>query len=256
MSDPVVFETELWPVPAARAVAALARQPGLAAPAKLVRSRAGETGLVGEVPRLAGLADGPGLAERALAAARAWLEGGWLEGGEPSPAGGPAPERVERALAEGPYAFARLAADRWRVDADPDGVVARLEVAAAGPDAVRVVAEGAVALPGPECFGALSAFALAANRRLRLARLSLRAGAGSARVTWDCVVPVCLPLAEALREALEAVAAARALCAGPLRALANPALAELYLSLRADGVPASPGRESGNGTQPARRPNA
>ena len=51
--DPVVFQTHVWRVERALAEQALARQPGLLLPAKLVEGLDGATGIVAEVPRLA-----------------------------------------------------------------------------------------------------------------------------------------------------------------------------------------------------------
>ena len=87
-------------------------------------------------------------------------------------------------------------------------------------------------------FPALVRYALETNRRLRLARLSLGTGGGAAAwVVWDAVIPAELPLAAALREGVGAVTAARALTEAPLRALADPIVADAYLALRTNGRP-------------------
>ena len=65
---------------------------------------------------------------------------------------------------------------------------------------------------------------------------------------WDAVLPQGLCLDRALPEAVDAVVAARALTAQALRALATPAVARTYLSIRANCRPQSQEESQDEGT--------
>ena len=84
----------------------------------------------------------------------------------------------------------------------------------------------------------MTRYALEANRRLRVGRISVGTGGGAAAwVVWDAVLPAELPPEAALREGVGAVATARALTEAPLRALADPTIADAYLALRTNSRP-------------------
>jgi hypothetical protein len=96
----------------------------------------------------------------------------------------------------------------------------------------QIVAASAVAYGAPHCQRALERFALSANGRLRLTRVSVSAGGASlVRITWEaCLVPelqaeIVLPLL------VRAVACAHASTSSGLTALGDPRVARGYLDL-------------------------
>ena len=89
-----------------------------------------------------------------------------------------------------------------------------------------------------EAFLRIIRYALEANSRLRLSRVSIGSGGGSAAwVIWDAVLPAEVPAEAALHEGVGAVATARALTEAALRALGTPAVADAYLALRTNSRP-------------------
>jgi hypothetical protein len=83
----------------------------------------------------------------------------------------------------------------------------------------------------PESRAALLRFALEANARMRLTRLTVVPEAGQARVRWDVVLPRCVELERALPAAIEAVVGGHAASHTALRALAHPVVARAYLTV-------------------------
>jgi hypothetical protein len=236
-NDPVVFLSGVLPVPQQLAESALARQPGLPWPAKLVRCESGEVGLVGEVPRLVEPRAGAAIVRRAVEAARVWLDAA-----EPDPAATSSDawtaEELEDLLDETAYPWQLLEDGACRLDVTHDGVVGRMELRRVTAGGLRLCGRGAVGVGDGRSFLAQTRYALEANSRLRLARVSVGSGGGSAAwVVWDVVLPGEVPLEAALREGVGAVATARAVTEAALRALATPAVAEAYLALRTNSRP-------------------
>jgi hypothetical protein len=213
--------------------AALPAQPDLCAPAKLALAPGGGAELWAEVPRQRDLAPAKRLAERALDQALAWLSGA-AAAPAPSARAASRGEEIEAALAALPWEYSRDADGSHRLHARDPRDPARILVAERTGGCVAVSTATWLRLPRPRALDALAHFALEANRRLRLARLSVapRSG-GAAQVVWDAILPAKLPADPALGELAAAVAGARALTARPLAALADPRVAETYLGARA-----------------------
>ncbi len=235
--DPVVFLSSVLPVPEELAERALPRQPNLPWPAKLVQFESGEAGLVAEVPRLVEPRAGAALARQAVEGAHVWLNAA-----EPDPdtttIDGWSAEELEELLDEAPYPWRLLEDGVCRLDVAHDGVVGRMELRRVTAGGLRLCGQGAVGVGDGRSLLAQTRYALEANSRLRLARVSLGGGGGSAAwVVWDVVLPGEVPLEAALREGVGAVATARAVTEVALRALATPAVAEAYLALRANSRP-------------------
>lgn len=235
--DPVVFLSSVLPVPEQRAESALPRQPGLPWSAKLVRSESGQVGLVGEVPRLVESCVGAALAREAVERARAWLDEAEPDPGATSSEGFAA-EELEELLGEIRHPWRLLDDGACRLDVAHGGVVGRMELRRARAGGLWLCGRGAVGVGDGRSFLAQTRYALEANGRLRVARVSVGTGGGSAAwVVWDVVLPPELPREAALREGVGAVAAARASTEAALRALATPAIADAYLSLRTNVRP-------------------
>ena len=238
-ADPVVVQSRFLPVLREVAHRALPRQPELPWPAKLVLSREGTPGLVAEVPRLGARAQAAELADQALLAGRAWLDD---EAPESAPANREAGE-LEALLEAGPHPWSRLEEGGYRLDVEHRGVVGRMRLEPFPTGALHLLAEGAVGLGDASAWDVLRDYALEVNGRLRLARVSVGSGGGPAAwVVWDVVLPAGLPQERALGEGVGALVAARALTEESLRALAVPAGADRYRSLRANGRPDGMGR--------------
>lgn len=234
--DPIVFQSPASPVAREVAERALTRQPGLAWPAKLVAAPDGATGLVSEVPRLVEPSVGAALVRQAAHASLAWLDDDAPDGAPPDDDA--ASEGLEDLLSEAPHPFRRLDDGGYGLDVAHEGVVGRIEVRATAAGGLWLSARGAVGVGDGRSLPALVAFALEVNRRLRVARLSVGAGGGSAAwLVWDAVLPAGLPAGRALEEGVGAVATARALSEGALRALADPTVAEAFLALRTNRRP-------------------
>jgi len=235
--DPVVFQSSILPVPEPLAESALPRQPGLPWPAKLARSESGEVGLVGEVPRLVESRVGAALAHEAVERARVWLDEGEPDPGATSGESFTA-EGLEELLGESPHPWQLLEDGACRLDVAHGGVVGRMELRRVRAGGLWLCGRGAVGVGDGRSFLAQTRYALEANSRLRVARVSVGSGGGSAAwVVWDAVLPPELPREAALREGVGAVATARASTEAALRALATPAIADAYLALRTNSRP-------------------
>lgn len=205
--------------------AALARQPALRAPAKLACAATGGVELCVELLNQTGL-DVEQEAEGVLTRASAWLAG--LEGDRDVPSCDG--EILASALACLPTAWtSETRADGGHhVHATAFGDSVRLRVEASGGGA-RVFVESAVPTADPESVRALMRFALEANARLRLARVSVAAHGGAVRVTWDAVTSPGAALERAVPAVVEAVAGAHATTRRALRALGHAPVARAYL---------------------------
>jgi len=221
------------PLPVAEAVRALRRQPDLRAAAKLSLTPRGAAELVAEI------GDGAprGLAEQlvgdALDRALDWLAGEETAAGaaDALPA-----EALETALAEAARAegfdWAPQADGGYRVRHPSLDAGARLHVHALAGGA-RVSSQTTLAAPGEAAPLALACFALETNRRLRLARLSVRPeGERAITLVWDAVLPAGASLDVGLAERLVAVAATRARTRRAAAALLHGAVSDAYLRSR------------------------
>jgi hypothetical protein len=268
-TGPLQLEATSEPLALPLALAALPRQPELAAPAKLVLLRGGEAALMAEIPHALPRADGEALALGALEAGRRWLDD---EAGAADPAGcargngadnndagqrgngsagddGMAREPVEQVLGELAWSWRLLESGGYRVDAcGPDGSF-RVQIDALPAGGIHLSTSAAVRVGTPEAKRALPHFALESNRRLRLARLGVTAAGGErARAVWEVVLPAPLPLERTLRGALEAVVGARVATARALGALGDPQVAGAYLQMlqvREGGTPPPPRNRCG-----------
>jgi hypothetical protein len=251
-TGPLQLEATSEPLALPLALAALPRQPELAAPAKLMLLRGGEAALMAEIPHALSRADGRWLGEDAGAAGPAGCARGNADASDLSDRGngsrggnGMAWERVEQVLGELAWSWRPLESGGYRVDAGgPDGNF-RVQIDALPAGGLHLSTSAAVRVGAPEAKRALPHFALESNRRLRLARLGVTATGGErARAIWEVVLPAPLPLERTLRGALEAVVGARVATARALGALGDPQVAGAYLQMlqvREGGAPPPPG---------------
>ena len=235
-------------VPREAAAIVVFHQAALPAPAKLALSGNGAAYLLAEVARVEDLSacvdrvlDAFELGVAPLLRAAPW--------GDSSPAGGSHAEQYSAAddveLTQG------LDALPWSWQANDDGSLrvfaevrdgARAQAAhvrverLSGTGVLRAAASLTLRLHAPHTRDALARFALEANARLRLARLSLADGSegdgAAARWICDAVVPTGAPTARAAVAAIEAVAFARVATGRSATALTDPDVAAGFLSLR------------------------
>jgi hypothetical protein len=262
-TGPLQLEATSAPLALPLALAALPRQPELAAPAKLVLLRGGEAALMAEIPRALSPAAGEALALRALETGRRWLDedttargttagaarrprakgaGGGARGdandrGNGNAGGngnGMAREPVEQVLGELAWSWRLLENGGYRVDVGGPNGSFRVQIdALPAPDGgLHLTTSAAVQVEAPDAKRAIPHFALESNRRLRLARLCVTAtGAERARAVWEVVLPAPLPLERTLRGALDALVGARVSTARALGALGDPQVAGAYLQM-------------------------
>ena len=238
---PLHLEATSEPIALRSAIAALERQPELAAPVKLVLLRAGDAALMAEIPRALSRTVSEDLAFRALETGWRWL----ADGDAGAAAGGDDAmlfERVEGVLEELHWSWERLESGGYRVDAEGTEGIYRVRIGALADGELRLSTSTTVRAHAIEAKRALLHFALESNRRLRLARLAVATSEGErARVVWDAVLPAALPPERTLIGAVEAVVGARAATGRALGALGDPRVARSYLWLQEGGVPPAPG---------------
>jgi hypothetical protein len=223
------------PIASQAAFAGLGFQPTLGSPAKLAWGAKHGFELMAEVSREGNLHDAEQEARGALDDAMAWLGNGIAATVGPSMPGARLVEilkglgcAVRPASNAACFADVRLGSSIHRilVGEMPD-TSARLSFPAA---ILRVEAE--------EVRYAVELFALEANCRLRLARVSATPVASDRmRLTWDVVVSGGSRLARRLPDAFEALVIARDETARPLRILRSPHVAEAYLAAREHAAP-------------------
>jgi hypothetical protein len=228
--EPELVSASVGPFPLGHALARLRHQSELATAAKLALSRAREAQILAEVQCNGDRQHAQQLAAAALEHALAWFTAG-ADGERPEQA------RQARATMHAPATLAPV------TKSEPsDELPGMPEVAAFGrvfshqfPDGtLRLSAPAAaIRLADASAGRALALFALEANARLRLTRLSVSAcGDGMARVTWEIVL-LREQSSEASRSiAIEALAVARAETERALRALGSPSVARAYLRAR------------------------
>jgi hypothetical protein len=254
--EPDVVVARLAPLAPERALAALRAQPALAAPAKLALAPGGAAELWAEVPRQRDLALARRLASEALDEAANWLDqtapltGGAREPALAAPGSARLPE-VEVALAALAWPRERAADGAFHLYARSGIDAARVRVAEREGGCVVLSTETALRLAAPRALEALAHFALEVNRRLRLARVSVAADGGAARLVWDAVLPAELPADGALGLLAQALVGARAATLRAFAALNDPRVAESYLRARA-----SRARRASAGANPRSRPRS
>jgi hypothetical protein len=230
-SESLLVAASLGPVDLARACAALPRQGALAAPAKLALRAHGGAELRSELPRRTG--ENPQeLLRAALCAARRWLAGGEARPSLALPES-PARDEIGAALALLPDGFRceRRADGSARVFAVAFGASVRIEIDRRAGGAVCASIRSAVAARSPESGDGLIRFALEANSRMPLARLTVApTDTGIAHVQWEALAPAGLDLELALPAAVEAVLGGCAATQGALRALGHREVASSYLA--------------------------
>ena len=240
------------------AIVGLGWQADLPAPVKLVGDREGpSTGAALRAEIWAGAGERVAqLAREALSLGRRWLDEG-LPGSPSTHA--VANAETWRELVPRPSEVLPGGSLRVHAPGEPGSV--RLQLDALPGGAARVWTASAVPVASPQVARALALFALDANRRLRLARLSLSAATHGgttdrviARVVWDAVLPAEVVGEDAVRAALEAVAAAHAETRRALRALSSRTLAEAYLAFAGAAEPNSNRTGTGSETNPGNQP--
>jgi hypothetical protein len=241
------LEAKSEPLELPRALGALARQPALAAPAKLVLLQRGEASLMAEIPRAVPRAAGEELVLSALEEGRRWLENGAAAENVAGRSGGGGggngmqPESVEQVLGELPWSWMPDESGAYRVDAKGSDGTFRLRITGSPAGGLRLSSSATLRAGAPEVKHALPLFALESNRRIRLARLGIAwSGDERARALWEAVLPAALPPERTLRGALEAVVGARSATARALAALCDARVAGAYLRLRGEWELPSP----------------
>ncbi|MFQ5667695.1 MAG: hypothetical protein ACE5I7_14880 [Candidatus Binatia bacterium] len=233
--EPVLVAATVGPLPLGCVLASLGRQSSLAAPAKLSLSASGEARLVAEIARNG---DHPRAGEQAFAALAAALQ--WLRDGtdcDPNTEVAPQPisPNLDCAIAALGWTAEPAANGQLLIQARGPRVDARIRAQSHRHGAIQLaMAPAAIRVANPRAARALALFALEANSRLRLARLSVTPPVeGMMRAVWDCVLPGELELDHWVESAAEALMVARAETDRPLRALGTTPVADAYLRARA-----------------------
>lgn len=226
-ADPLVLETHVASVPLEQALLCLARQPELAAPAKLAIGGHGDAELIVELTRGLDTREAIACAASAVERARQWLAGAPREA-----ASAGAQAALEEALCELDWSSEPTTDGAFRAGVELGPSPANLRVEALAGDQLRVSQEALLPLRSAE-LRTLARFGLEVNRRLRFARLSIAGGGtGHARAVWDAVMPAWPSPAAALGEAAAAVVCARADTWGGLRALRHASVSQAFERLR------------------------
>jgi hypothetical protein len=219
----------LGPLPLESARAALPRQAGLIAPAKVVLSAHGEGGILAEVIRNGDSGFDTRCAQAAIESARGWLADRAAPPGDES--GAVSGAEIEGVLEQLGQEWEAAPEGGYRVHARARDVECRVELRSLQGRLI-VTTLPVLMRAGAASREAVQMFALRSNRRLRLARLTVAdAGDDLLRVQCDTVLASSACLEQTLATALDAVVGARAETARPLRALCTPRLAEAYLDL-------------------------
>jgi len=223
---PRLVELDAGPLSLTRALAALAHQSGLAVPAKLVATAAGDAGMLIEIT---GGPDDASRAYLALEAALAWIDG---RDGRPMIPGEPA--ALEEALRAVGWSSESVGRGRLRLHVPAEVTSMRVVVEPLADGAVVVSTPPTpVRVAGARAARAVRLFTLEANARLRLVRLGAKEERdGMLVVQRDVVLADGTDLTRWIVEAVHALAVAHALTAGALRALGTDSVADAYLAFR------------------------
>lgn len=226
------------PLSAQAAFAGLARQPMLGVAAKLVWSASQGFELMAEVPREENLREAEKEAGGALDDALAWLANGDTSGRNGTL---PPSSSVIETLNGAECIVRSTASDACFVDANLGGSVYRLLVGEYSDARVRLSFPATtVRVEDERTRHATALFALEANRRLRLARVSVTPLASDrTRLVCDVVVANGASLPRRLPDALEALVVFRDETARALRMLRSHDVADAYLAARGGARTAS-----------------
>jgi len=231
-AEPMLVTASAGPLPLDCALAGLERQSDLRVPAKFTLSRSGVCHLRAEVPD-------DGERERCAADARAALDSALTAlagdvGQRGRLASPPAATRIGEVLEQLGWNGAQEESGGYQIHAPSIGTAARLMAHPLHAGGVHVTASTlAIRTAGGHSARALALFALEANDRFRLARLTVSsANDGVARARWDAVLLAAAVCADGLATAVEALLIARTETERALRALAKAVVADAYLEAR------------------------
>jgi hypothetical protein len=242
--DGIVGETAM-PLPGIdAALRNVSRQSALAAPAKVALSLSGTAVLLVEVPESRDRERATDAIGAALDAATIWMNGDGAAVHEATAQCKNAEESREVDTLR--WIEETLGTLEWTHERDDRGAIRVTGSSADGVARIAPIAHGAVRVwhearllraTAPRVEEAVRLFALEANARFRLARLSIGArddGAGSKVVfgVWETVVLPDVGGAQWLRQAVEALAVADAETRRALRALTDAVIAEAYIAAR------------------------
>ena len=234
-ADPLLVAAVLAPLPLDLAIDGLARLDELPLPAKLVLGEDGRAAMVVEVPREGGRPDPERWVLELLDAALAWLSGdagrGDVEALQEYASG---EHRIEEVIGGLGWRCESAGQGTLSIESEVDGIGCRLRIQPLAGGAIRIL-RPATSIRAAGSLGALAMalFALEANRRLRLARLTLAIGGRDVvRVGWDTVLPPETRSERHLVEAVESLALAHGVTNRALRALGTRVVAEAYIATR------------------------
>jgi hypothetical protein len=230
----MLIAAALGPLPLEDALTGLARQTDLAAPVKFTLSARGEPQLVAEIARTGDHARCERQAYAALDAALQWL-GREIDGNRRAEAEcWPLPSDLRETVAALGWTGEDTSSGCVRIAVSGDGIAGRVLAKPLGDGGVQLALPlAAIRVADAQGARALALFALEANARLRLARLSVTAAVdGIVRAMWDIVLTAEVPLAHWLESAVEALTVAKAETDRALRALGGTSVAKAYLNAR------------------------
>ncbi len=214
------------------------------APVKFALTAEGSGCAIAEIARVADPHDCEKLAGQALDGLESWIDRGCPANGEarwdresPVIARDTADAvdlEIARSLDEIGWSWEAIGEASYRVHATTgSSSIGRLKIDRIGSSALRVSSESTVRVNDVVAKEALAHFALEANRRLRIARLTVADADDEAMtLVWDAIAPAVLPVSAVLPRLVEAVAFARAETSLVLVALADERIANVYLDHR------------------------
>jgi hypothetical protein len=235
----------MQPIPLEMARKGLAHQLDLAAPVKFALTAADGHGCaIAEIARVADLHDCEKLAGQALDVVDSWIERGCPVNGQAREASESSviarstadtvDSEIARSLDETGWSWEAIGETSYRVHVTTGSdSIGRVQIDRTGSKALRVSSVSTVRAEDVVAKEALAHFALEANRRLRIARLTVSGADDEAmQLVWDAVAPAELPASSALPRLLEAVAFSRSETNLALVALADERIATSYLDHR------------------------
>jgi hypothetical protein len=232
------------PLPLQTALLGLSRQQSLIAPVKFALTAEGVGCAIAEISRVADLHDCEKLAGQALDAVERWLECE-CPSCDTAPADSESPliardttdpvdSEIAQSLDELGWSWKAIGEAKYQIHVATDsGSIGRVEIQQIGSNAVRASSVSTVRVDDAIAREALAHFALEANRRLRIARLTVFSAEDDAtQLVWDAVAPAELPTLAVLPRLIEAVGFARAETSLAIVALADEQIAGAYLDHR------------------------
>ncbi len=242
--EPTLVAVTTQPLPFDTARVGLSHQLDFIAPVKFGLTAEGTGCAIAEIARVADPHDCEKLAGQALDGLESWIDRGCPANGEArwdgeSPViardtADAADLEITGSLDKIGWSWEAVGEASYRVHATTDsGSIGRLEIDRIGSNALRVSSVSTVRVSDVVAKEALAHFALEANRRLRIARLTVPDTDDEAmQLVWDAVAPAELPVSAILPRLIEAVAFARAETSLALVALADECIANVYLDHR------------------------